>query len=97
MVVEDKADVVAMMALLKCIYTGSLELTDADLSATLQQPGSAAGSCSGQVLVLRVIQLADQYAVQGVLSVAISKLTRLFSHQVSSPWRPSVRHLTAVG
>lgn len=83
MVVGDSADIVAMLALLKCIYTGSLELTDADLSNTLQQPGSAAaGVCSGQVLVLRVIQLADQYGVQGVLSVAISKLTRLFSHQL---------------
>lgn len=83
LVVGDSADIVAMLALLKCIYTGSLELTDADLSNTLQQPGSAAaGVCSGQVLVLRVIQLADQYGVQGVLSVAISKLTRLFSHQL---------------
>lgn len=95
LVVEDLADIIAMLALLKCIYTGSLELTDADLSATLQQqPGSAAGSCGGQVLVLRVIQLADQYAVQGVVSVAISKLTRLFSHQVSSP---GIQHLAAVG
>lgn len=92
LVLGDVADIAAMLALLKCLYTGALDVNDADLYATLQ-PDS--GRCSSAVreclssshwqqLYLRVIKLADQYAVHGVMDVAVSKLTNLFSHQVCS-------------
>jgi hypothetical protein len=94
LVLGDAADIAAMLALLKCLYTGALDVDDADLYATLQ---SDSGSCScnssvreclssshWQQLYLRVIKLADQFAVYGVMDVAVSKLTNLFSHQVCS-------------
>lgn len=92
LVLGEPADIAAMIALLKCIYTGALDVNATDLYSTLQ-PDTDSCSCSSAVreclssvhwqqLYLRVIRLADQYAVHGVMDVAISKLTNLFSHQV---------------
>ena len=88
----DAADIPAMMALLKCIYTADTQLTCAELSC-LTFPDGAACSCSAAVkqslsgqcwqqLHLRIIKLADQYAVPGVMDLAVGKLTKLFSGQV---------------
>jgi hypothetical protein len=93
LVLPDAADAAAMVALLKCIYTGELDISAADIQATLRH--SSAGSSNAmqecfasqlwQQLYLRVIRLADQYAVHGVLNVAVNKLASLFSHQVCNP------------
>jgi hypothetical protein len=89
LVLPEAADAAAMVALLKCIYTGELDVSAADVQATLHHSsagGNAVQECFAsqhwQQLYLRVIRLADQYAVHGVLNVAVNKLTSLFSHQV---------------
>lgn len=87
----------AAVALLKCIYTGELHLTSADtrLISTSSQPHTPSCGCINstgdglpdqqcwQELCVRVIKLADKYAVQGVMDVAVAKLKGLFSRQVS--------------
>lgn len=88
LVLSEAADVAAMVALVKCIYTGALDVTEADLSAILAPCSCASAvrehlaTSSTQQQWLRVIRQADQYAVHGVMDVAVSKLTSLFSHQV---------------
>jgi hypothetical protein len=114
LMLDQPTELVPMVALLKCIYTGEVDVTIQDLHGTIVQPAanSTGGQgdcrcrmapmdlltgflCNRQQLQLMVIKLADQFAVHGVMDVAVSNLTRLFSHQVRTGWsRPSLGKAT---
>lgn len=103
LVLGEPADAAAAIALCKCIYTQHVEVTPADINFILKpSPCSCCAdavracfdSSHSQQLQLRVVQLADQLAVPGVMDAVTTKLTNLFTHQVRVDVNSSYRHVT---